>query len=296
MSGESRHDDSSDVVERSGRRCGKFAVADFKLTCNKISDVSCCQDGMPFFIYCFYRFLVGGYFFGFLIFFIVFSIQGVFGVKFLIYLTNWTYMLVTVYLCTASINVLLNFVLDHRGLDGSHDGFHRIRNQLQWLLFNIAITSSIIVTLVYWPILRPMIPEDMKPPLYLDMSIHLFTSIFCLLDLFITKVTIKFHHVIYPALYLIVYGLFAIFYWVAGGTDPYGDLYIYPIIDFENAPGIAAATMIGIVVAVFLAHGFLKLLYYLRVRFVDRRVETSVEEERARLNPQGHSFYNGEVI
>ncbi|XP_054765619.2 protein rolling stone-like [Lytechinus pictus] len=274
------------VSERRGRQCCTCKMTDFKLTCNKLSDVSCCQDGMPFFIYCFYRFVVGGYFFGFLIFFIYDSSQGVFGVKFLIYLTNWTYMLTTFYLCTATVNVLLNFVLDNRVVGGAHDKFHRIRHQLQWLLFNIAITSCLIVTLVYWPILRPMIPDPEKPPLYLDMSIHLFTSIFCLLDLFITKVTIQYLHVLYPALYLFTYGIFAIIYWAAGGTDPYGDPYIYPIIDFENAPGIAVATIFGIVIAVLLVHGLVKLLYYLRVRYVDRRHETSSEDERAPLNPQ----------
>ncbi|XP_071498431.1 protein rolling stone-like [Diadema antillarum] len=278
MSGETP---AASTAGTGGLRTWKERLQDLKLKDENLSDVCRQQNFIPNFIFCFYRTVVAGYFFSFLIYFLVYAGGGGYGAKVLIYLTDWTFIEVTLYFCVSFINVFIDYITDRRrGADSQvNQSGGKFRYQLEWLLFNISINVCIIVTLVYWPILRPQIPKNQEIPLHIDISIHLLPCILCLVDLFLTKVHLRFVHVLYPALYLFAYLLFAVIYWAAGGTDPSGNRYIYPIIDFGGNPGIAVATVFGVAAATFLAQGFLKLLYILRRRCLDTNVSERVEEQ-----------------
>ncbi|XP_030847739.1 protein rolling stone isoform X2 [Strongylocentrotus purpuratus] len=141
------------------------------------------------------------------------------------------------------------------------------RKQVQWFLLNISAAVSLIVTVVYWTALRPLMSE--KLPVYLDVTIHLLPAVICLVDILLTTVIVRFVHVVYPFAYLFFYLLFAVIYWAAGGTDPAGNPFIYPIIDFGNYPGISVASVIGVCLATLMAQAALKGLYALRHRYID---------------------------
>ncbi|XP_071498441.1 protein rolling stone-like [Diadema antillarum] len=264
-----------------GRRAWKERLQDLTLEDENLSDVCRQQNFIPNFIFCFYRTVVAGYFFSFLIYILVDAGGDGYGAKVLIYLTILTFIEVTLYFCVSFVNVFMDYITDHRrgaDLQVNRCG-GKFRYQLQWLLFNISVNVCIIVILVWWPILRPKVPKSQEIPLHIDISIHLLPCIICLVDLFLTKVHLRFVHVLYPALYLFAYLLFTVIYWAAGGTDPSGNRFIYPTIDFGGNPGIAVATVFGVATATFLAQGFLKLLYILRRRCLDTNVSERVEEQ-----------------
>ena len=56
------------------------------------------------------------------------------------------------------------------------------------------------------------------------------------------------HHTVLPG---------SVIYWSLGGTDPYGDPWIYPMLDWGQAPGAAALTVLGFAAGTvrYLDHG-----------------------------------------
>ena len=64
---------------------------------------------MPFAVYILYRFIIAGYFLGFLIYFILASKNSL-GAKFLIFLTDWTFIEINLYFWVAFINVLIDLI------------------------------------------------------------------------------------------------------------------------------------------------------------------------------------------
>ena len=51
----------------------------------------------------------------------------------------------------------------------------------------------------------------------------------------------------YSELLALAYALFSLIYWAAGGTGYLGAPYIYSVLDWESAPGIAAAYVFGVI-------------------------------------------------
>ena len=64
--------------------------------------------------------------------------------------------------------------------------------------------------------------------------------------------------------YLVTYLLFSIVYWLSGGTDPEGDHYIYPPLNYKH-PGEAAGLVVVVVVVVVPA---VHIMLYVYNRFL----------------------------
>ncbi|XP_072181359.1 uncharacterized protein [Diadema setosum] len=242
---------------------------DFKLCCGRLRDVSTPHPRIPFWLYALYRCALATYFFPFLIFYFVPGAEKL-GHKFIIYIPVWSYTATTCYVCFAFFNVVLDFV-ERRGNAELEDEF---RYQIQWLLFNVAAVPSIISTGFDWGALYYVVYD--KIPTLIFISLNFLPTVVCFVDIFITLIVIRFLHVVYPGTLLIFYVLFAVGYWAAGGTDPSGNPFISPILDFGNYPGIAAATVMGVSLLTLLLQAGLKGLYALRVRCMDSRRQEPV--------------------
>ncbi|XP_071487077.1 uncharacterized protein [Diadema antillarum] len=151
---------------------------------------------------------------------------------------------------------------------------YEFRYQIQWLLFNVAAVPSIISTGFDWGALYYVVYD--KIPTLIFISLNFLPTVVCFVDIFITLIVIRFLHVVYPGTLLIFYVLFAVGYWAAGGTDPSGNPFISPILDFGNYPGIAAATVMGVSLLTWLLQAGLKGLYAVRVRCMDSRRQEPV--------------------
>ena len=216
--------------------------------------------------------------------------------KWFIYLTNWGFTAVTLYLIFASA-LTLRHILKHRAAreyaapqDVQTRGakFERAAEDVEvnfpadetsdarepmkwyhkafWVIHSMAGTGSIVITILWWTMIFR------GSATIVNVSAHLFNSLFMIADTMLSSAPVHFLHFVYSVVFAASYGLFAVVYWAAGGTDPFGRSYIYPPINFSEYPGTAAGMVVGgILVGCPLCHaiwfGFFKLRLFLSARY-----------------------------
>ena len=143
---------------------------------------------------------------------------------------------------------------------------------------------SILVTVIYWSLLRAPIP------ILLDLSLHAFPCILGFIDVILTPVPVKLQHAVYPMAYGVVYVIFTLIYWAAGGTDPNGNTGIYPgLLDWED-PGTTCITIACSMVAVIISQVILWGIYKIKMTIIKRTGSTPVETSgdlEERINGSG---------
>ena len=136
-----------------------------------------------------------------------------------------------------------------------------------WFLWIVASNAALVVTLNYWILV-------FEPPTdFMDIAVHALNSIVMLVELFIASTPVRVLHVLYVMVFSVVYSLFTVIYWAAGGVTVDGDPYIYEILDYENGDAaLVSAVLLGVVFIVSpLMQAFLFALYQLRC-FLHRKI------------------------
>ena len=145
--------------------------------------------------------------------------------------------------------------------------------KLSWLLFNINISIAPLVTVVYWSLLHDFSDSAGRDPLGFgtNVNIHAINSVLMILDLFVSAYPVRIVHCVYAIAYGVVYVVFSLIYWAAGGVNPYnGEPAIYPVLDWENIPGLTVAFILGFMVVLIviqcLAYGAYRLRRHLAAK------------------------------
>lgn len=132
---------------------------------------------------------------------------------------------------------------------------------INWMLHSIGSTFSPTICILFWAILYPGNPDKaglLADPFVIDthgVGVLLFT-----IELFVVGFPVRLLHFIYPMAASTVYMVATL---IMHAT---GDSKIYPVLDWEKAPGIAAGICIAvIIVSSLVAHGLTFLGYYIRV-------------------------------
>jgi len=171
------------------------------------------------------------------------------GTKWFIYMTNQGISLLVVhYLVYAGVVVGRRIGSPHPlpALPTSYS--------ISWGLQSCFSTVALWITLVYWIALHPYVIEfDLIKGdwmIALNYFLHLVNTLSCLLDIFLTARPIRVHHFYLAVIFGIWYTLFSVVYWAAGGTGICRegfpcDRYIYPILDWDEKPGMAAGVVLG---------------------------------------------------
>ncbi|KAH9524680.1 hypothetical protein Btru_027520 [Bulinus truncatus] len=110
---------------------------------------------------------------------------------------------------------------------------------LQWLLQNISNVSSVMVTIMFWTVVYTGNTQT-----FVSINSHILNSILVLVDIMISRAPVRIQHVYMPLVYNLIYVLFTMIYWLAGGTNQKGEPYIYKILDYSNTPGKAAMAIV----------------------------------------------------
>jgi len=137
--------------------------------------------------------------------------------------------------------------------------------RIQWCLYNIALPSAILVTMIYWGVLYPMLTSaGYKVAIFMDLSVHAFNTILMMIEQYIGSVPTRIAHVYQPITYGIIYAIFsAIMYAVY-------DLVLYPyVLDWGNP--ITAASITGILIYYLVAQFVLYLIYRAQCICLSRR-------------------------
>lgn len=179
---------------------------------------------------------------------------------------------------------------DHR--NSEINGLYKFSWILSTCFFDIALWISI----VYWLALHPFVIEFglLKTRLAVGFNffVHGVNSISCIIDIFLNRRPWKFAHFYFPMMYGITYMFFSVFYWVGGGLGGCQDVpsnttvkegesfviihegedtlrcskFIYPILNWDGAPGIAVATVAIGIVCLPIIHGLWMGLAHLRLK------------------------------
>lgn len=106
---------------------------------------------------------------------------------------------------------------------------------------------------------------------FVNFGVHGSNSIVVVLDQFVTGVPVRVLHAHHPLIYAILYSLFTVIYYSAGGTTADGDKAIYSVLNYEQNPGVAVGLLVvACFIAIPLLHVLLFGLYQLRV-FLHRK-------------------------
>lgn len=178
----------------------------------------------------------------------------------LIYLTNWSFLLLTV---SAVVRAVVVVVMDRD--NELADGFTPWYLKGTWLLYEIVSPASFLVTILYFALL-------FKGSLSVISAVtHLFNSVYVIADLYVTAMPVRLLHVVYILAYGSLYIVFTAIYWAAGGVNAGGYNYVYQTMDW-NKPAAAAPTAVGtLIVGVPLVHFILWSLYVGRLMLYRHR-------------------------
>ena len=192
--------------------------------------------------------------------------------KLLIYLTIWGFIAWTLYLLVAAMSstVKMGFWIwntargrrepeldpaDHLNsvvVTWSEDRVAWYQ-KVHWVLFIIGVPVQICIMLLYWTLLSHLDPNRDSAENY---NVHMLGGLVGLVDVFVSGIILSVYHLYLVVAYGCAYTVFTGIYFAANGTDPRGNPYIYPILDYGNNPGtssaIALATPLVIVPLIYL--------------------------------------------
>ncbi|GFR63126.1 protein rolling stone-like [Elysia marginata] len=185
------------------------------------------------------------------------------GLKWFIYLTNWSY---AVLFFQSGVHLA---VVAHSTYKGKTEKEHfkdeeaGWQHKILWFLSIIGFDAAIIVTILYWSLVFK------KLDYALSVMTHGVNSLYVLLDIFIVASPVRLLHFVYSCGYAGVYLLFSIFYHLADGTNSSSKPYIYSALDWSNTGKSAGMALGVILVAVPLVHLFQFALFTLRLHLAE---------------------------
>ncbi|XP_002731894.1 protein rolling stone-like [Saccoglossus kowalevskii] len=203
---------------------------------------------------------------------------------FFVYASHWGYCMLTLYFFTALVSAVVyhaygkkDTAIDHiemaeRGAS-SNDVSETLRlplpwyMRLNWFIQNIAFASGLTIVLLFWAIDYDPATAKIHP---FNVHVHGVNAFLILFDLFVIASPIRVLHVIYPMIFLALYGFFTYIYYACGGLNPEGEVYLYKIVNWKTNPGMAVGAFGGMMfVLIPLAHFLLYGLYRLRLCISD---------------------------
>lgn len=87
--------------------------------------------------------------------------------------------------------------------------------KIHWSLHNISLILSLVITTVYWTVIH----DEHHVVDVTNILTHVSNSLVMFIDLIIISYPVRLLHVVQPLLAGLVYALFSLFYYLAGGVD-----------------------------------------------------------------------------
>lgn len=91
-------------------------------------------------------------------------------------------------------------------------------------------------------------------------------------------------HFYQPLVFVLSYVVFSIVYWAAGGLSPFGQPYIYAILDWEKPYRTVPLVVFGLMIGMPLIHVFVWMLHHFRDNCLSKmrmKLSSSVEPTKA---------------
>ncbi|XP_013133344.1 PREDICTED: protein rolling stone-like isoform X2 [Papilio polytes] len=178
------------------------------------------------------------------------------GPYWIIYLTNWGLLLVT--MMTLS-GLLVSCMSLCKPLTDAVELPWYV--SMYWLIYNITVSIAIMITLLYWILLFD--PDETNDgsaqgDIWLDVATHGINSCITLVEVLAARTPVRLLHVYQPLGVGLWYAAFSGVYYAAGGTDGNGYPFIYEILDWRQggrAGTVVAASTACLIVIYVLVWG-----------------------------------------
>ncbi|XP_062574951.1 protein rolling stone-like [Saccostrea cucullata] len=109
----------------------------------------------------------------------------------------------------------------------------------------------------------------------IDILTHGVNAVYVIVNVSVTAVPIRIYHLFHGVLFGVMYVVFTVIYYAAGGTNHQDKAYIYSVLDWDN-PGITLAYCLAVgIVAMPLCHLMVYGIYALRRCPCRRNEDTS---------------------
>lgn len=138
--------------------------------------------------------------------------------------------------------------------------------KLVWLLFNIASLGCLLVTLIFWTMLYPYLPNMSGPSLMLNFQLHAVTSIIIIVEHCVTAIPIRLLHFVYALVYGLIYVAFSGVLYAADNK-----YVLYPkVLDWRDPGRTVAVCCIAAFIGLPLLHLILFGFYSLKLKIFNR--------------------------
>lgn len=230
-------------------------------------------------IYLIYRLLLTCYF----IITIVLSVSGFdnpdglsYGAKWWIYLTHWGYT-------TCMLQSVLTTSMLTRWYCAAKNDDDQQQQPPKLLLYNlywgmniVAIDFAYCISIMYWCFIH----FQENKSLNIDtIIVHVLNSILMTIELFVTAHPMRILHVYVPICYGVVYCIFTVIYYVAGGTNIDDEPNIYNILDWRK-PSETILVCLGFAALIVVIHCITYALYRLRIAIYKACTKSSEDDDK----------------
>ncbi|TDG41624.1 hypothetical protein AWZ03_011950 [Drosophila navojoa] len=168
--------------------------------------------------------------------------------KFFIYMTNWGFGLITITMIVAAVNVTRwHYDLQNvRSLvqEAGQKARTSCGLKIYWWLYNISLLLALIISTVYWIFLNGRMNKPTRFPV-ISIVTHALNTVCMLIDFLVVAFPLRLWHMVQTMCMAIAFFLFTLIYHFCGGTDEFGNPYVYPILDWNN-PKRCLITFVGI--------------------------------------------------
>ncbi|XP_026738976.1 protein rolling stone-like isoform X2 [Trichoplusia ni] len=189
-----------------------------------------------------------------------------------IFMTHWGVMFNT--LCSG-FAVLISVMVIVKGPTDSNFGLPWYV-KVYWALINISLTIAIFITLFYWILLAGFTDEyDYGMDPVLDVFVHAINSVFMVVLLIFSRHPMRMLHFYFPLIVGIIYLLFTVIFHFAGGISPFGESWIYPMLDWAQ-PGQTLLLMFGSAIMFIVLHALVVGISVLRDAVTKRWTDSTV--------------------
>ena len=196
------------------------------------------------------------------------------GPNYFIFLTNWGFLTLNLYLLFAAISTTTKYLTVHlvcpaelendkdncfkkpTGCCGYSDNRINWYQMIHWVLFTLGIDTAFTVTVLYWALLYRGGDVD-----GVNANTHLVNGIVAVAEVWISGVPVQLLHFIYPVIYAAVYSVFSGIYFVAScGLVIYDD-----VLDYGERLGHAVGVVVAVtLVFIPLVHLVIYLQYFVK--------------------------------
>ncbi|XP_059051210.1 protein rolling stone-like [Achroia grisella] len=165
-----------------------------------------------------------------------------------VYLTHWGLVFITV---TSGFAFYVSVIAVAQGSIDSSLGLPWYV-KAYWLSYNSTVPIALFITVFYWILLATGEEEYAINPV-LDVFIHAINSVLMLILVLVSQHPSNILHVYQPIAVTLVYLVFSIIYYFAGGTNPFGGHFIYPPLDWAK-PGPTTGVVFGCAFVLIVLH------------------------------------------